>query len=75
MPNDPRQTILKAAFSRLYHTIMLAWKKKSKIYVFKLNIDGNRSGVSENISAGGVIRNHCADWIASFEVNLGIGEI
>ena len=40
-----------------------------------MNIDGTRSGASEKIGAGGVIRNHCGDWIAGFQVNLGIGEI
>lgn len=40
-----------------------------------MNIDGTRSGTSGKISAGGVIRNHCGDWIAGFQVNLGIGEI
>lgn len=85
LPIDPKQTVLKAAeewknaqvkasSSRLYHTITLAWKKPD-LHVFKLNIDGTRSGASEKIGAGGVLRNHRGDWIAGFQVNLGIGEI
>jgi ribonuclease HI len=53
---------------------MLAWKKPD-LHVFKLNIDGTRSGVSGKIGAGGVLRNHRGDWIAGFQVNLGIGGI
>lgn len=76
MPLDPKQIIIqaaeewknaqaKASSSSVYNTVMLAWKRPS-IHVFKLNIDGTRSGASGKIGAGGVIRNYCGDWICWF---------
>ncbi|XP_004292534.1 PREDICTED: uncharacterized protein LOC101291992 [Fragaria vesca subsp. vesca] len=42
---------------------------------FKLNVDGTRTSPSGKIGAGGVIRNHCGDWIIGFQINYGVGEI
>ncbi|KAL6201494.1 hypothetical protein ACLB2K_025208 [Fragaria x ananassa] len=42
---------------------------------FKLNIDGTKLSPSGKIGAGGVIRNHCGDWIIGFQINLVVGDI
>lgn len=42
---------------------------------YKINVDGSADPSSENIAAGGVLRDCRADWMEGFTVNLGKGRI
>ncbi|KAL6204896.1 hypothetical protein ACLB2K_022163 [Fragaria x ananassa] len=69
-----KKTKLKSNENSMFSYTMLSWKRPPENF-FKLNVDGTRTSPSGKIGAGGVIRNHCGDWIIGFHINLEVGEI
>ncbi|KAF7808415.1 reverse transcriptase [Senna tora] len=54
--------------------VIVNWQTPPKGW-WKINIDGSCFTPSDDIVAGGVIRDHCGNWILGFSKYIGVGSI